>query len=307
LAARRDRASVIVVRDGRLALIDRVREGSAPYSAVPGGGVEAGESPAEAAVREAKEELGLDVALRSSQPVFLVRRDAGDQHYFLADAVGGTFGTGEGPEFDPARGRGTYAPVLVTQEEAMRRHIEPLPVTEVLLRGFVTGEWPDATVELVDPRDTAPRRVRAGAICVEDGRVLVHRGEWKFGPFYELPGGGVEEGETPEQAVVRELEEEAGLHVRIERELATVWRPGGVNARQHYFLVRPEGASGRATLDLEPGFTQAWLPIGALGDEPVWPKRLAWRVASWHAAGRWPSSPVQLIDSIVDLRPACRW
>jgi 8-oxo-dGTP pyrophosphatase MutT (NUDIX family) len=305
--ARRDRASVIVVVDGRLALIDRVRDGAGPYSVVPGGGVEPGESIEEAAIREAKEELGLDVSLRSSEPVFVVRRDEGDQHYFLADACGGTLGTGDGPEFDPARGRGTYTPVLVTPEEAVHRHLVPLPVSEELLRGFVTGEWPEATVELTDPRDRPPRRVRAGAICLDDDdRVLANRGEWDRGPFYELPGGGVDEGETPEEAVVRELEEEAGLHVQIERELARVWRR---DQAEHYYLVRPDGYSGRHAhhLDLEPGFTQVWLPIASLGDEPVWPKRLAWRVAAWHERGRWPDEPVPLIDSIFDLRPPCRW
>ena len=301
----RRRAGVIVVVDGRLALIDRVRDGSPPYSVVPGGGVEPGESFEDAAVREAKEELGLDVSLRSSQPAFVVRRPDGDQHYFVAVAVGGTFGESTGPEWDPARGRGTYTPVLVTTDEAVRRELAPLAISEAMLRSFVTGEWPAATLELTDPRDTPPWRVRAGAICLDDDdRVVVNRGEWDRGPFYELPGGGVEEGETVEEAVVRELEEEAGLHVRIERKLASVWKDG---REEHYFLVRPEGASPRSTLDLEAGFTQERVPVSALADLPIWPKRLAWRVAAWHAEGGWPEHPAQLVDTITDLGPPCRW
>ena len=267
--------------------------------------MEAGESFADAAVREAKEELGLDVVLRSSRPTWVVAGPGGEQQYFLADVVGGTFGPGGGPEWEPGRGRGTYTPVLVTPVEAVLRSLAPFAVEEALLRSFVTGEWPAATVELVDPRDTAPWRVRAGAICVdEDDRVVLNRGEWDRGPFYELPGGGVEEGETIEEAVVRELEEETGLHVRIERKLARVWKDG---REEHYFLVRPEGPSLREQLDLEPGFTQEWVPISSLGELPVWPKRLAWRVAEWHAAGQWPSTPVPLIDTISDLNPPCRW
>ena len=302
---RRDRAGVIVLVDGRLALIDRVRPGSAPYSVVPGGGVEDGESFEDAAVREAREELGLDVELRSSQPAFVVTAPGGDQHYFVADVLGGTFGPGGGPEWEPDRGRGTYTPVLVTPNEAVRREVAPLGISEAVLRSFVTGAWPDTTIELADPRDTPPWRVRAGAVCLDDDdRVVVNRGEWDRGPFYELPGGGVEDGETPEDAVVRELEEEVGLHVRIERKLANVWKDG---REEHYFLVRPDGRSTRSTLDLEPGFTQEWVPIADLGELPLWPKRLAWRVAAWHADGAWPEHPAQLVDTISDLNPPCRW
>lgn len=296
---------MIVLVDGRLALIDRVRPGSEPYSSVPGGGVEAGETFEEAAVREAKEELGLDVVLRSSEPVFICRPAEGEHRYFLADVLGGTFGTGTGPEWEPGQGRGTYTPVVVTPNEATARAIAPFVIEEALLRSFVSGEWPDTVLELADPRDTPPWRVRAGAVCVdENDRVVLNRGERASGLFYEIPGGGVESGETVEEAVVRELEEETGIHVRIERKLAQVWKDG---REEHYFLVRPDGRSTRTTLDLEPGFTLEWVPISSLGDLPVWPKRLAWRVAQWHAESAWPDPPVELIDSILDLDPPGRW
>ena len=304
--AGRDRAGVIVVIDGKLALMDRVRPGSPPYSVVPGGGVEDGETFEEAAVREAKEELGLDVELRSARPTFVLRMEDHEHRYFLADVIGGEFGAGTGPEMiTPLPEKGTYSVVLVTPEEAVRRDLAPFGVSEALLRAFATDRWPETTVTLTDPRSKEPWRVRAGAICLDDDdRVVVNRGEWDRGPFYELPGGGVEEGETAEEAVVRELEEEAGLHVRIERELARVWKDG---RREHYFLVRPDGPSARAMLDLEPGFTQERVPIAELASLPIWPKRLAWRVSAWHVAGAWPSHPVWLIDTITDLRPPCRW
>jgi 8-oxo-dGTP diphosphatase len=55
--------------------------------------------------------------------------------------------------------------------------------------------------------------VAACALIDPDGRVLIaqrpegkaHAGQWEF------PGGKVEQGETPEQALVRELREELGI------------------------------------------------------------------------------------------------
>ena len=58
----KERAGVLVVRSGRLALIERWKNGR-HYWVVPGGGVEAGETIAQAAQREAEEELGVPVEL----------------------------------------------------------------------------------------------------------------------------------------------------------------------------------------------------------------------------------------------------
>lgn len=61
-------------------------------------------------------------------------------------------------------------------------------------------------------RYTVP--VSAKGIVFDEGKVWLRkneRNEW------ELPGGKVDEGEQPTQTVVRELKEELGFDVRVER------------------------------------------------------------------------------------------
>ena len=57
--------------------------------------------------------------------------------------------------------------------------------------------------------------VVAAALITEPGRILLQQrapDRWMAG-LWEFPGGKVEEGETPEAALARELEEELGIAV----------------------------------------------------------------------------------------------
>lgn len=68
-----------------------------------------------------------------------------------------------------------------------------------------------------------PGRRGAVAVCMRDGRMLVIRrsehvvapGAWCF------PGGGIEPGESEEDALIREFQEEIGVRVRPVRR---IWR-----------------------------------------------------------------------------------
>jgi len=65
-------------------------------------------------------------------------------------------------------------------------------------------------------------RVNVAAAIVRENQILAIEYDDESGLNYNLPGGGVEEGETLEEAVLREVREEAGVEVVIGR-LLIVW------------------------------------------------------------------------------------
>lgn len=69
-------------------------------------------------------------------------------------------------------------------------------------------------------------RSRSVAIIVRNGKILMERVFYFGREFFTVPGGGIEEGETPEEAVLRELKEECGLEGTIIRPLAKLFRHG---------------------------------------------------------------------------------
>ena len=71
---------------------------------------------------------------------------------------------------------------------------------------------------VTSPNSPGPQRV-AAAVIVDGRRVLMcHRHpdrKW-YPDIWDLPGGHIEDGETGEQALVRELEEELGIVVDVD-------------------------------------------------------------------------------------------
>ena len=93
-----------------------------------------------------------------------------------------------------------------------------------------------------NPEGKVYRRPSARAVILKDGKVLLNYVK-KF-DCYEFPGGGIESGETPEQAVCREVAEETGRIVIPEsvREFGIVIRrqqdsndPDGIFEQENYY------------------------------------------------------------------------
>jgi 8-oxo-dGTP pyrophosphatase MutT (NUDIX family) len=141
------RARAIVIRNNHIALIKRHREGRV-YYVVPGGGMEAGESPEQTAIRESREELGLEISIQ--RLLAKVTYHGREQFYFLARVKGGHFGTGKGPEmtgkYPPERG--TYTPVWMPLSEIEKINLFPPSIAELVSHAILDG-WPTATVEIM--------------------------------------------------------------------------------------------------------------------------------------------------------------
>jgi 8-oxo-dGTP diphosphatase len=57
---------------------------------------------------------------------------------------------------------------------------------------------------------------------------------------WEFPGGKIEEGEQPRDALRREVEEELGIHATIGNEIARIHHtyPNGASVELRFFIVR---------------------------------------------------------------------
>lgn len=62
---------------------------------------------------------------------------------------------------------------------------------------------------------TYPIRVRASALIIQNNSLLLVEFDDENGLHYNLPGGGVEKGETLIEAVKREAKEEASVEIEV--------------------------------------------------------------------------------------------
>lgn len=78
-------------------------------------------------------------------------------------------------------------------------------------------------------------RNRSVAFVIRDKKILMEKLTYGGRTFFSIPGGGIEDGETPEEAVIRELKEECGLDGVIVKKLAQLYNH---DRTEHSFLVQ---------------------------------------------------------------------
>ncbi len=124
-----------------------------------------------------------------------------------------------------------------------------------------------AAPEAPDPGVPSPA-VAVGAVVIVDEQILlVRRGRGPAAGEWSVPGGRVEAGETLREAVVREVAEETGLDVVVERFLGWVERIG--DDPPHHFVILDFAVTPLDDRDAQAGDDAAevaWVPLLDLGD-----------------------------------------
>lgn len=112
-------------------------------------------------------------------------------------------------------------------------------------------------------------RIRSAAVIVEGDHLLVIARRKDGRDYCVLPGGGVEESESLQDACLRELLEETGLRGSIAGSLNV---PVHVDASVVYSVVRVDsrdvslGDPERERMSESNWYEPRWLPVGSLED-----------------------------------------
>lgn len=130
------RVRAIIIKDNSLLLIHRVREDK-EYWVFPGGGVEEGETEKEALIREAREELGVDIVIGqqfTSSELNVNSASAQREVFYFCIIIGGCLGSGTGTEFSQSNSKGTYKLEWIDLSRISLHNILPEEVKIKLLK-----------------------------------------------------------------------------------------------------------------------------------------------------------------------------
>jgi 8-oxo-dGTP diphosphatase len=111
-------------------------------------------------------------------------------------------------------------------------------------------------------------RFRSAAIVIHDNNILLMQRKNRSGEYYAFPGGGVEEGETPEMAAVREVMEETCISIELgPLAYRIIWDDGAEN---FFYLgtyksgeprLSPDTVEMEAVLYRDQFYNPVWIPL----------------------------------------------
>ncbi len=126
-----------------------------------------------------------------------------------------------------------------------------------------------------DAHAELPYRPCVGVVLINrDGHVFAGQRRDSSAPAWQMPQGGIDPGEAPQEAALRELEEETGvarenveivtrtgdwLYYDLPAELVPkVWNGAFRGQKQHWFLMRLQGDESLIDIDTQHPEFSAW-------------------------------------------------
>ena len=198
-------AYAVILRDDRI-LLSRLAPmvTTEELWTLPGGGLDHGEDPRDAVVREIHEETGLTAEVGDTARVYSAHLPSAWR---------------DGRRIDAHALRIVYdgwVPVDAPEPHVVEVDGSTAEAAWVPVHDVLDGTVPVAPLVIESLRDHRPfrkQRVAAYALVVRNEQVLLtrisarghHSGSWT------LPGGGVDHGESPREALEREMVEECGI------------------------------------------------------------------------------------------------
>jgi ADP-ribose pyrophosphatase YjhB (NUDIX family) len=269
-------AYAVILRDDRI-LLSRLakRLTSKELWTLPGGGVEHGEDPRDAVVREVHEETGLDVHIGETAHLYSFHQRNTWRQGRRADAHALRI------VYDG------WVPVDSPEPRVVEVDGSTMDAAWQPIAGVLDGTVPVVslvTEVLAEHRPVQLQRVAAYALVMRDGasgaEVLLTRNSPR-GPhpgWWTLPGGGIDHGEEARGALVREVREETGLACTPGEVLevgSTRFEGTAPSGRREDFhslqiVFDADVADGEPAVLEVNGTTDAaaWVPVAELGVDP---------------------------------------
>jgi len=265
-------AYAVILRDDRI-LLSRLSSvvTSEELWTLPGGGLDHGEDPRDAVIREIHEETGLTAEVGETARVYSAHLPSAWR---------------DGRRIDAHALRIVYdgwVPVDAPEPHVVEVDGSTAEAAWHPVRDVLDGTVPVAPLVVEALRDHRPfrkQRVAAYALVVRDDHVLLtriserghHTGSWT------LPGGGVDHGESPREALEREMVEECGVACTVGALLDvhdlhfSGTAPSGRHEDFHavHLVFEAEVPAGAEPRVVEVDGTTdavAWVPLAEVGDE----------------------------------------